>query len=57
MGARFSRLIQWGREATSGTAVAATAIVRGTGVFDDDDVHNRHVEDVFQSTPLREGRQ
>jgi hypothetical protein len=48
MGARFSRLIQWGREATSGTAVAATAIVRGTGVFDDDDVHNRHVEDVNQ---------
>lgn len=48
MGARFSRLIQWGREATSGSAVAATAIVRGTGVFDDDDVHNRHVEDVNQ---------
>lgn len=48
MGARFSRLIQWGREANSGTAVAATAIVRGTGVFDDDDVHNRHVEDVNQ---------
>lgn len=48
MGARFSRLIQWGRENTSGTAVAATAIVRGTGVFDDDDVHNRHVEDVNQ---------
>jgi hypothetical protein len=48
MGAKFSRLIQWGREETSGTAVPATAIVRATGVFDDDDVHNRHVEDVNQ---------
>ncbi|KKT30763.1 MAG: hypothetical protein UW18_C0011G0024 [Microgenomates group bacterium GW2011_GWF1_44_10] len=48
MGAKWARKIQWGTEVSSaiGTKVAATSIVRGVGVFEDDDVHNRHVEDV-----------
>ena len=33
MGARFSRLIQWGRENTSGTAVAANRYCQGNGCF------------------------
>lgn len=48
MGAKWARKIQWGTEVASaiGTKVAATSIARAVGVFEDDDVHNRHVEDV-----------
>ena len=46
MTGKFTRRIQWGKETTSGTAVAATAVARAEGVPEDVGDYSRYAEDV-----------